>query len=355
MTETAGSGFVVDAAPRPDRHRIARRHRGAERERVRDASRAAVRIVLDDGTRADADLLGYDLFEDTALLQVDPAQLGLRALRLGRARALRVGDPVAVDRQPVRESRVALDRRRLPARPSDRRARRVLPHDRRDPDRRGGQPGQLGRPAARCAGTRRRAWSPRSTPTPRGGVAYAVPIEAVERAYRALAAGRQVRYAWLGVSAATVTPALADRARPARRARCPGARAQPGRRGRARRPAGRHPRRSRSPARPIRATATSSSRWARRPSRASATSTARSARTARATASTLHIVRGGSARWCRCACCPARRASPTAADGGAPCADTGYDCEPTRLPGRNKEDVWRAISADGRGRWPTRS
>jgi S1-C subfamily serine protease len=46
-------------------------------------------------------------------------------------------------------------------------------------------------------------------PDARGGVAYAVPIEAVARAYRALAAGRRVRYAWLGVSAATVTPALA--------------------------------------------------------------------------------------------------------------------------------------------------
>jgi len=46
-------------------------------------------------------------------------------------------------------------------------------------------------------------------PDAKGGLAYAVPIEAVSRAYRALAAGRRVAYAWLGVSAATVTPALA--------------------------------------------------------------------------------------------------------------------------------------------------
>ena len=49
---------------------------------------------------------------------------------------------------------------------------------------------------------------------------------------------------------------------------------------------------------------------------------------------------------------PARRASRTAADGGwrglpAPGPDPGYDCEPTRPPGRMKEDVWRAISAPG--------
>jgi serine protease Do len=46
-------------------------------------------------------------------------------------------------------------------------------------------------------------------PASHGGVAYAVPIEAVERAYRALAAGKRAQYAWLGLSAATVTPSLA--------------------------------------------------------------------------------------------------------------------------------------------------
>jgi S1-C subfamily serine protease len=37
-----------------------------------------------------------------------------------------------------------------------------------------------------------------------------VPIEAVREAYTALAAGRHVNYAWLGVQAATLTPPLAD-------------------------------------------------------------------------------------------------------------------------------------------------
>jgi len=44
----------------------------------------------------------------------------------------------------------------------------------------------------------------------RGGVAYAVPMEAVREAYEALARGHHVDYAWLGVSAATLTPPLAD-------------------------------------------------------------------------------------------------------------------------------------------------
>jgi S1-C subfamily serine protease len=43
-----------------------------------------------------------------------------------------------------------------------------------------------------------------------GGVAYAVPMEAVRESYLALAAGRHIDYAWLGVAAATLTPPLAD-------------------------------------------------------------------------------------------------------------------------------------------------
>jgi S1-C subfamily serine protease len=43
-----------------------------------------------------------------------------------------------------------------------------------------------------------------------GGLAYAVPMEGVSTAVRELAAGRRVRYPWLGVSAATLTPPLAD-------------------------------------------------------------------------------------------------------------------------------------------------
>ena len=104
--QTSGQRLRRRRAPGPDRDRLARRRRG--RGGSTSATQAtAVRIVLDDGTRADAKVLGYDLFEDTALLQVDPAQLGLRALPLGRARALRVGEPVAVIGSPF-ENRASL-------------------------------------------------------------------------------------------------------------------------------------------------------------------------------------------------------------------------------------------------------
>ena len=205
--ETAGSGFVVDANRGlilTASHVVTQAEAGSA-----SATRAsAVRIVLDDGTRADANLLGYDLFEDTALLQVDPKELGLRSLRLGRARALRVGESVAVIGSPF-ENRSSLSTgvvsqldRQIAAPGVCFRTTGVIQTDAAV------NPGNSGGPLLDAQG-RVVGMVTAVNPDARGGVAYAVPIEAVERAYRALAAGRQVRYAWLGVSAATVTPALA--------------------------------------------------------------------------------------------------------------------------------------------------
>ncbi len=206
--ETAGSGFVVDAAEGlivTASHVVAQAESGST-----TATRAAaVRIVLDDGTGADAEVLGYDLFEDTALLRVDPEHLGLTALRLGSARSLRVGEPVAVIGSPF-ENRASLSTgvvsqldRQIAAPGVCFRTTGAIQTDAAV------NPGNSGGPLMDASG-RVVGMVTAVNPEARGGVAYAVPIEAVARAYRALAAGRRVQYAWLGVSAATVTPALAD-------------------------------------------------------------------------------------------------------------------------------------------------
>ncbi|MDX6597823.1 MAG: hypothetical protein QOE87_1710 [Gaiellales bacterium] len=205
--QRAGSGFVVDASRGliiTASHVVTQAQAGST-----SATRAtAVRIVLDDGTRADANVLGYDLFEDTALLQVDPQHLGLRSLRLGRARALRVGDAVAVIGSPF-ENRSSLSTgvvsqldRQIAAPGVCFRTTGAIQTD--AAVNHGNSGGPLLDARGRVVGMVTAV-----NPDARGGVAYAVPIEAVARAYRALAAGRRVRYAWLGVSAATVTPALA--------------------------------------------------------------------------------------------------------------------------------------------------
>ncbi|MDX6618223.1 MAG: hypothetical protein QOK36_609 [Gaiellales bacterium] len=205
---TAGSGFVVDAAQGlvvTASHVVAQVAAGS----TSAVQATAVRIVLDDGTRADAKVLGYDLFEDTALLEVDPAHLGLRALPLGRARALRVGAPVAVIGSPF-ENRASLSTgvvsqldRQIAAPGVCFRTTGVIQTDAAV------NPGNSGGPLM-DAGGHVVGMVTAINPDAKGGVAYAVPIEAVRRAYRALAAGGRVPYAWLGVSAATLTPSLAD-------------------------------------------------------------------------------------------------------------------------------------------------
>ena len=206
--ETAGSGFVVDARRGmivTASHVVTQAATGSA-----VATRAtAVRIVLDDGTRADAQVIGYDLFEDTALLKVDPAHLGLRALSLGRARALRVGDAVAVIGSPF-ENRASLSTgvvsqldRQIAAPGVCFRTTGVVQTDAAV------NPGNSGGPLL-DAGGQVVGMVTAINPKARGGLAYAVPIEAVKRSYLALEHGHRVRYAWLGVAAATVTPSLAD-------------------------------------------------------------------------------------------------------------------------------------------------
>jgi S1-C subfamily serine protease len=207
----AGSGFVVDARHGlivTASHVVARTQSGGAPPSVA----TAVYVVLDDGTRVDAKLLGYDLFEDTAMVRADPDHLGLRALPLGRARLLRVGDPVAAIGSPF-ENRASLstgivsqlDRQITAPGVCGYRTTGAIQTDAAV------NPGNSGGPLLNAGGqVVGMVTAVARGPDARGGVSYAVPIEAVKRSYLAIAAGKHVPYASLGVAAATVTPALAD-------------------------------------------------------------------------------------------------------------------------------------------------
>ena len=60
---------------------------------------AALRVVLDDGTAVEADVVGTDPTSDLAVLQV--AREGLTPAELGSSEALRVGDPVVAVGSPL--------------------------------------------------------------------------------------------------------------------------------------------------------------------------------------------------------------------------------------------------------------
>jgi S1-C subfamily serine protease len=207
-----GSGFVVDAKGGlivTASHVVAQTRSGSASATLP----TAVFVVLDDSTRVDATMVGYDLFEDTALVKVDPKDLGLHALPLGRARALRVGDLVAAIGSPF-ENRASLstgvvsqlDRQIEAPGVCGFRTTGVIQTDAAV------NPGNSGGPLLDAGGrVVGMVTAIADNPGARGGVAYAVPIEAVGRSYAALAAGHRFPYASLGVAATTVTPILADK------------------------------------------------------------------------------------------------------------------------------------------------
>ena len=82
-SESAGSGFFVSE----DGHIITNWHV------VEDM--AEIRIVMTDGTRADAEYIAKDLGNDLALLKIDARELDIDVLEYGKVEDLRVGDPVA--------------------------------------------------------------------------------------------------------------------------------------------------------------------------------------------------------------------------------------------------------------------
>ena len=165
-----------------------------------------------DGNQVPAQVKGFDPFADVALLKIDPerpdAAPAAAGLDEGPARRRAGGG----HRQPVRRGAVALGRRHLRARPLDPVADR-LRHHRRDPDRRGDQPRQLGRPAARRPRPRARHQRPDpdlDAATARASASPSRPTRSGAR-WRQLRRDGRARYAYLGVASVAVYPQLAAR------------------------------------------------------------------------------------------------------------------------------------------------
>ena len=135
-SQAQGSGFVYDTSG----HVVTNAHV------VENASSIQVRFA--NGKTSDATVVGVDPSTDLAVIDVDaPSSAFTPGDPCGLVRATGRGSGRR-DREPLRAREHGHVRDRQRARPLDRGAERV--HDqRRDPDRRGDQPRQLGRPAAR--------------------------------------------------------------------------------------------------------------------------------------------------------------------------------------------------------------
>jgi 2-alkenal reductase len=201
-----GSGFVVSA----DGHVITNAHVVTDSpDHTNDAS-GKVRAGRDffvhfqDGNALPARLIGYDLFDDIAVLKVDPTHEPLTVLRFGTARSLAVGAPLAVIGSPFGEDQqeslsvgvVSALNREIDApatnftTPGVIQTDAVINH------------GNSGGPAldrnGRVVGVVSQILTNGTSDGPTG-VSFAVPAESAQRSFDELVAKGKVSYAWLGV------------------------------------------------------------------------------------------------------------------------------------------------------------
>ncbi|HEV2060437.1 MAG TPA: trypsin-like peptidase domain-containing protein [Solirubrobacteraceae bacterium] len=204
-----GSGFVLN-----ERGEIATNAHVVTQGEGRSIRKAKeVYVAFADGNQVPARIVGYDANADVALLRIDPSGLTLRPLRLGTARDLRVGSPVAAIGSPFGEPQ-SLSVGVVSA--TDRSIRSLTGFEI------GGaiqtdaaiNQGNSGGPLVNAKGDVLGINSQIQTSSGGGeGVGYAVPADTVRRTLTALREDGKIDYAYLGVATTRIYPQLARRFR----------------------------------------------------------------------------------------------------------------------------------------------
>jgi S1-C subfamily serine protease len=179
---------------------------------ITDAGTEASRvfIVFQDLDRARAEIVGWDVYDDVALLHVEPGAHALVPVPLGDSSRVHAGDPVAAMGSPFgKEDSIAVGvvsavRRSISSLTPDFRVVDAIQID--APITHGNSGGPLFDARGRVIGINAQISTDSGTAE---GVGFAVPINAAERSMRQLAAIGHVVYAYLGVTTETLTPTLA--------------------------------------------------------------------------------------------------------------------------------------------------
>jgi S1-C subfamily serine protease len=211
--KTSGSGFVVDAT-----HGYAITNSHVVTSSADAATPSAVNVYgpiyieRDDQSRTPATVVGYDLFDDIAILHFDPQRLAIPAVPLGDSSTARVGDPIAVIGAPfgLAESfalgAVSQIGTQIIA-PAAVCLRTSGAIQIAAPINPGNSGGPLFDAAGKVIGVVSQAELSSDGRTGVGaGIAFAIPIDAARRSLREIVATHHVRYAWLGIGAKTLTP-----------------------------------------------------------------------------------------------------------------------------------------------------
>ncbi|HSX22205.1 MAG TPA: trypsin-like peptidase domain-containing protein [Gaiellaceae bacterium] len=204
-----GSGFVIsrDGTILTNAHVVTNAGEGTP---VRKAG--SVYVEFADHDRVPATVVGWDVFDDVAVLRVEPARHHLQPLPLGRSASLVVGEPVAAIGSPLgNEDSIAVGivsavDRSIAALTAKFQLVDAIQTD--APIAHGSSGGPLLDGRGRVIGINAQIRSDSGGPA---GIGFAVPIDAVKRSLRQLLATGHVAYAYAGIQTEDLTPSLAHR------------------------------------------------------------------------------------------------------------------------------------------------
>jgi S1-C subfamily serine protease len=205
-----GSGFVVSS----EGHVLTNSHvvsnAGEGSTAVRGASR--VYVVFADGDRIPASIVGWDLFNDTGVVKVDPKDHAVAPVPFGDSSRVVVGEPVAAIGSPFgQESSLAVGvvsatERSIDSLTSAYDVAGAIQID--APINHGNSGGPLLDAGGRVIGINAQIRSDTGTAE---GVGFAIPINSARRSMEQLILNGRVAYAYVGVTTQDVTPAIARR------------------------------------------------------------------------------------------------------------------------------------------------
>ena len=171
-----------------------------------------VYVGFRDGDRVEAAVLGWDVFDDVAVLKVDPDGHALDPVPLGDSSRVVVGEPVAALGSPFgNESSlsvgvVSATGRSISSLTSGYNVGDAIQTD--APITHGNSGGPLFDARGRVIGINAQI---RSDSGQSEGVGFAIPINAAKRSFRQLVRNGRVAYAYVGINAEDLTPTIAKR------------------------------------------------------------------------------------------------------------------------------------------------
>ena len=171
-----------------------------------------VYVGFRDGDRVEAAVIGWDVFDDVAVLKVDPDAHAVDPVPLGDSSRVVVGEPVAALGSPFgNESSlsvgvVSATGRSINSLTSGYNVGDAIQTD--APITHGNSGGPLFDARGRVLGINAQI---RSNSGQSEGVGFAIPINAAKRSFRQLVRNGRVAYAYVGVNAEDLTPTIAKR------------------------------------------------------------------------------------------------------------------------------------------------